>query len=106
MAPVFDVEDGDAAVEVAVRDVRLVGAGVDADLGDAAEALLVAAVSREDRLAFLRLAGLARAGLAVLRQELAVLGELQDVRVARPLPPIHTLSMWSMVMPWFDSGHL
>src|SRR6185503_11874718 len=22
-----------------------------------------------------------------------------------PLPPIHTLPLWSMKMPWFDSGH-
>ena len=22
-----------------------------------------------------------------------------------PLPPIHTLPLWSMVMPWFEPGH-
>ena len=77
------VEHGDAAVEVAVGDVGLVGLGLDEDLGDPAEALLIAAPGREGRLPLLVLAGHPRVGLAVLGDELAVLGELHDVRVAR-----------------------
>ena len=77
------VEHGDALVQVAVGDVGLVGARVDEDLGDAAEALLVVAVAGVGRLALGVGRPAARVGLAVLHQELAVLGELQDVRVAR-----------------------
>ena len=55
-------------LQIAVGDVGLVGLRVDADLGDAAEVLgsLLPAFVAE---------------LADLQQELAVLGELQDVRV-------------------------
>jgi len=33
------------------------------------------------------------AEVADLQQELAVLGELQDLRILSPLPPIHTLPL-------------
>ena len=64
------VDHRDALVEVAVGDVGLVGLRVDPDLGDAAEVLEVVAAG-------------VLAEPADLHQELAVLGELQDVRVLR-----------------------
>ena len=71
--------------------------------------VVVAAADEARDLSFLvagagaRLA--ARALLADLQQELAVLGELQDVESGPPLPPIQTLPLWSMKMPWLPSGH-
>src|SRR5882672_7089811 len=62
------VEHGDALVLVAVGDERLVGLRVDEDLRRAAEVLEV-------------VAALVVAVLAHLQQELAVLGELQHLRV-------------------------
>ena len=76
------VDHRDALVEIAVGNVGLVGLRVDEDLRDAAEALLVVAVAREGRVALLVLAAHARVRLAVLREELAVARELDDVRVA------------------------
>src|SRR5882672_11406228 len=64
------VEHGDALVLVAVGDERLVGLRVDEDLRRAAEVLQV-------------VAALVVAVLAHLQQELAVLGELQHLRVLR-----------------------
>ena len=62
------VEHRHALVAVAVRHVGLVGLRIDPDLGDAAEILLIVAAG-------------VLAGVADLQQELAVLGELQDVGV-------------------------
>src|SRR6185436_15724289 len=75
-----------ALIEVAVRDVRLVGLCVDENLRDASEAHLIVAASDEARDVALIAAGrrarlAARALLTGLHQELAILGELQDVRV-------------------------
>ena len=67
-------------VQVAVGDVRLVGRGVDEDLGDAAEVLQVVAVGLPGRLAVVPRRP-PRPGLAELHEELAVLGELQNLRV-------------------------
>ena len=64
------VEHGDALVLVAVGDERLVGLRVDEDLRHAAEVLQV-------------VAAFVVAVLAHLQQELAVLGELQHLRVLR-----------------------
>ena len=62
------IEHGDALVVVAVGDIGLVGLRIDPDLGHAAEILQVVAAA-------------VLAELADLQQELAVLGELEDVRV-------------------------
>src|SRR4051794_13065419 len=62
------VEHSDALVEVAVGHIGLVGLRIDPDLGDAPEVLRVVASG-------------VFAGAADLQQELAVLGELQDMSV-------------------------
>ena len=62
------VEHGDALVEIAVRDIGFVGFRIDPDLGDAAEILQVVAAA-------------VLAEVADLHQELAVLGEFEDVGV-------------------------
>ena len=62
------VEHRDALVEVAVGDIGLVGLGIDPDLGDAAEVLQV-------------VAALVAAGVAHLHDELAIIGELQDLGI-------------------------
>ena len=87
---VVEVDDRDAVVQVTVRDVAFVRLRIDEDLGDAAVVVHVLAVGD---IAGLRTGGrsglevrvLAGAGLAVLRHELAVARELQDVRVVRPV---------------------
>ena len=76
-----EVDDRDALVQVTVGHVAFVRLRIDEDLGDAAEVLHVEAVRAIDRLVGGRRRILARAGLAVLRHELAVARELQDVRV-------------------------
>ena len=76
-----EVDNGDALVQVTVGDVAFVGLRIDEDLRDAAEVVHVEAVRAVDRLVGGRRRVLARAGLAVLRHELAVARELQDVRV-------------------------
>src|SRR6185503_10591763 len=55
----------------------------DEDLGDAAEVVRVAAARLVKRLALVVLAREARVRLAVLGDELPVLGELHDLRIAR-----------------------
>ena len=67
------VEDDDAAVAVAVGHVDLVGFGIHPDAGGAPQVRGVVAAA-------------ALAGAADLQQELAVLGELQDVGVAGRVP--------------------
>src|SRR5712692_1900944 len=62
------VEHRHALVGVAVRDVGLVGLRIDPDLGDPAEVLEIVAAG-------------VLAEPADLQQELAVLGELEDVRI-------------------------
>ena len=62
------VEHRHALVEIAVRDIGLVGFRVDPDLGDAAEVLQV-------------VAALVAAEMADLHDELAVIGELEDVGI-------------------------
>ena len=62
------VEHGDALVAIAVGDIGLVGLRIDPDLGDAAEILQIVAAA-------------VLAEVADLQQELAVLGEFEDVRV-------------------------
>src|SRR5258706_22363 len=64
------VDHGDALVEIAVGDVRLVGLGVDPDLGHPPEVLRIVAAG-------------VLAVAAELHQELPFLGELQDVGVLR-----------------------
>ncbi len=78
------VEHCHARVEIAVRDVGLVGLRIDRDLRHAAEARLVVAVAAERRLGSgSRARNLAGVRLADLQQELSILRELQDVGVAR-----------------------
>ena len=76
-----EVDDRDALVEVAVGHVAFVRLRIDEDLGDAAEVVHVHAVGHVGRLVGGRRLLHARVLLAVLRHELAVAGELQDVRV-------------------------
>ena len=66
------VEDDDAAVAVAVGHVDLVGLGVDADVGRAAQARGVVAAAQ-------------RAGAPDLQQERPVARELQDLPVTLPI---------------------
>src|SRR5262249_54533619 len=62
------IDHRNALVEIAVGDIGLVGRGIDPDLGDAAEVLEV-------------VAALVAAEVADLHQELAVIGELEDVGI-------------------------
>jgi len=62
------VDHRDTLVEIAVRDVGLVGVGIDPDLGDPSEILEIVAAS-------------IFAKPTDLHQKLAVFGELQDVRI-------------------------
>src|SRR5262249_9344820 len=62
------IDNRDALVAIAVRDVSLIGLGIDPDLGHTPEVLRI-------------VAALALAELADLHQELAVLGELEDMGV-------------------------
>ena len=70
-------------IQIAVGDVGLVGLRIDGDLRDAAEVVRIVAAGGVRRTALLVLAAHAHFRLAVLRDELALTGELHDVRVAR-----------------------
>ena len=76
------VEHDDPLVQIAVGDVGLVLTRVHEDLGDAAEAGGVVAVAGERGHALGVGRPLARVGAADLQQELAALGELEQLRVA------------------------
>ena len=80
---VVHVDDRDAAVEVAVGEVGLVGLVVDADLGDPAEAVGGVAVALRGGLARALADGTGHAGAgnADLHQEVALMVELHHVRV-------------------------
>ena len=75
------VDDRDALVQVAVGEIRLVGRGVDEDLRDAAERHLIVAAADVGRLPLRVVRTLARSRLPDLQQELALLRELEHLRV-------------------------